>query len=429
MIDRNGFKGGRRYGLRDFRYLALDQASVSRQRYHNATLRLAGFKYLIRPRDLMERAIRVFGLDRLREIKQLAYIHEAYREGGRAKTYPHTRYQHVCDTAALATLMGRNVKLDEIEMEVLRLAAITHDALTPAGGDMVKEFDDGAFDEDAHYEWLLQRFDWSSIRSKYKIPRVQLIETVQGLGRLGALLDIADKIAYISRDTAMFLKGDSSGSPFDKRIRTLVKLRPAICAWWDSVALDGSRVYVRDLETLGDFLELRVLMFREVYYGDRTKFLRLFMSPILEYFYETKLLSGGQLLRQDDRDLDQLIGGLTGLALNCFDGRMGNPNVEYHDTLESAHARVVELLEIGNPFSVVREIGKFIKPASHFLVDDGGGIVSYREARPDRAAEIELLSKPQPPVRLYYLEGARTNLEITKTLVKHRWSSIVSQPA
>ena len=52
---------------------------------------------------------------------------------------------------------------------------------------------------------LLHGEDWERLRDRYRVNERLLIDTVQGKGMLGALLDIADKLSYLSADVRAYV--------------------------------------------------------------------------------------------------------------------------------------------------------------------------------------------------------------------------------
>ena len=122
---------------------------------------------------------------------------------GSGTLFAHTRYLHTHDAHALAFLLARNNGLSQDDENHLRVAALTHDALTPAGGDSIKLVAPALLDEEANYPKLFERPGWESLKNEFQLSEERLQAIVRNQGTLGVLLDFADKIFHIgpvSRD-------------------------------------------------------------------------------------------------------------------------------------------------------------------------------------------------------------------------------------
>ena len=100
------------------------------------------------------------------------------------------------------------------------------------------------------------------------------------------LLDFADKIAYVARDASMFfmrlqLLGLVVRHGVFTKIREFVDAHPRACTVWDSITVEDGRVVVEDGERLADFLMLRALLFRNVYYAPEARFLEHLLAKIV----------------------------------------------------------------------------------------------------------------------------------------------------
>ena len=359
--------------------------------------------YVVRNGGFVAEAVRTFGVTRLSYIRQLAFLHDPIEtdETGtqviNGTTYTHTRYAHVLDVMAIATLMGTNVDLSRTELMTLRLAVITHDALTPAGGDTTKRVDPQAFDEDAHYGRLLER-EWSHLRDGYAIDPDLLIATVQGEGIHGDLLDLADKIAYISRDTEAFVRSTPpEGLICDQSrlvdIQRLLDAHPTICDLWDAVRVRDGRVCVADGDRLTAFLTLRAHLFRSFYHHAGTRFLEFLLSSVvITYLYETGRVTVTDLLTWTDEELERTIAREFDLpSFHLMDTAIfGTPLVESFPTEELARARERELIEQEQAIVFVETFAGRCTSGTHLMVeDDHGRVRSLADVDPDASRFIE----------------------------------------
>lgn len=374
-----------------------------------------GLGYVVNRDGLTEAVVRSFNLFRLQGIRQLALLHDPVVKeesfSGAGTTFEHSRYQHTLDVAAIAHLIGANNNLSRHFLQHLRVAALGHDALTPAGGDTTKLVDPSAFDEDSHFVELLAGADWENLRRRYRLSQQLLVETVRGQGRLGAILDLADKIAYVARDADFFVgRYGPTGHPVVdatgyRLIKKLVEVQPFVCGIWDSIRLADGRVFAEDAERFGKFLLLRALLFRMLYYHPGARFLETLVSRVVvERLYRTGRLAREDLLRMTDGELDALIGEAVGehYFTSFIGGYSYDPRVLAFDTREDALEREQELIREGAVFTMIEEFGRGTRPATHVLVRQGADILPFAEARPSEARNIENIIRPRHPVRLYY---------------------------
>lgn len=246
----------------------------------------AGFGYVVFGGGLIQEIDTIFGLDRLNGIRLLASLHDPVIGVGECKVYPtpfhHTRYVHSLDVCAIATLIGKKCGLSDHDFLTLRIAAQSHDALTPAGGDTIKNIDPEAFDEDTHYPELFLRAGWKAFRDKYNISESMLAETILGKGLLGSILDISDKLAYTGRDLHMFLSKnrhggyawENFGDSYD-RMMSLIAVNPYPCSVWDCAEVRNGQLVFTDKDRFADFLHIRALMFKILYNNASARFRRL----------------------------------------------------------------------------------------------------------------------------------------------------------
>lgn len=373
--------------------------------------------YVVRAGGLTEHTIRTFRLQRLSGIRQLGYLHDPVIPAPAGDLmygtdFTHTRYSHVLDVGALALLMGTNNRLASAALHTLRVAALTHDALTPAGGDTIKLIDPAAFDEDAHYGELLRNYEWSELRIRYAIDPEVLIATVQGRGALGKILDIADKISYVARDAYVYVTRYAPDGPTVypegyADIQRLILEYPDICTLWDSVRIIDDVPVFMDADRLARFLELRVLLFRNLYYHHGARFREFLLAAVVaRHLYETGTITRADLLRMTDEELNHAIDACVGIPhATMHTGALGIPRVEKFPTPTAALQRERELLDGGTALVLMEDLTGRIKPATHLLIRRGRRAPQpFREAYPEKSAHLNQLSLLEHPVRVYYIE-------------------------
>lgn len=383
-----------------------------------------GFGYSIAEEGMVETVARIFGLLRLQYVGQLGFLQDPIFGWSRGVVQParftHTRFLHSLDVYALVTLIARNnwKKLGAEQVRALQVAALTHDVLTPAGGDTIKHIDPRLLNEDSHYREVLSQEEVAGWCILNHIDQPLLVDTVAGKGLLGSLLDLADKIAYVGRDTSQYLtyphqQGEAVDPqqpwpPEYRAIQRIISDVPDICTLWDAVSIKDGQVFVEDVDRLVQFLTLRARMFQGLYlnvyarYGEERV-----METLVNHLYTTGRLSRNDLLAMTDFELIQAVEDFFGI-LNpniSVDFKEMGPHFEFFPDLESARKRERELLESGVVFVKAEDVKESANPATDILVQEDGNILPLCEARPKAAERIERIIGTPNPVRVSYLTG------------------------
>lgn len=373
---------------------------------------------------LVGEAWSVFDLARLHEVRQLAYPPNPFLTGADVGLdggafFQHTRALHSLDVMSVLTLILRNSArwfYDRSNYHLARVAALSHDKLTPAGGDMTKRIDRKGLDEDGNFFRLFADpkdhaaqasrsrrdfcaglgFDWR-----------QLDETVRGEGLFGLLLDMADKIAYVGRDAHELVRWCTNHPrhrcPGYPAVAELLLKDPWICSWWDSVHIGPDSAYIGDIDRLERFLELRVLLFRHLYHPDGRSLNFVLPVVILSYLYETGALTRDDLVRMGDGTLDHLIAQFCGLPRysNVF-AIMDGAQSECYRTLEEALRAERELVAEGTVFTDIDDLSVF-KTAAYLPVRNKAGFSRpFGDVRPDAARRLHNLLNSDRPFKLHW---------------------------
>jgi len=314
-------------------------------------LPFAGIGYVIFLDGLTEQTGEVFGLHRLMGIRQLASLHDPTLIGGKFRECPmpfmHTRYIHVLDTMALAILIGTRCGLDKNDLIHLRVAAETHDALTPAGGDSVKVVDFDGLDEDKRYPELFSSPGWPAFRDKYGLSEEKLAATILGKGLLGKILDLCDKLAYVGRDLWMFLgknpPGHEASHLFQDEydwVMHILKKDPYPCSVWSHTRIINNELVIIDKERLAKFLKLRALMFKILYNNASSRFFEAgFVAELAKVLYNDGTLTKKNLVEMRDEELFTIMENALGRPhqyLMSYTSHIEGPRVELFATAEQA---------------------------------------------------------------------------------------------
>lgn len=369
---------------------------------------LGGYIIDIRNDTLLGRAFQHFKLYRLIHIRQLAWLTSPVLPQDQPGVIPfrfdHHRLSHSWDVAAIANLLGYGVELALTDRTTLTLAAATHDARTPAGGDTTKILDRDFFDEDKHYPQLLASAEGQTFLHETGIAHDALCQTILGKGTLGRLLDIADKTAYVSRDAFWFhqrVNDEITESDEGGAVHELLTQHPDVCHIWRNVSLINGQPVFRDAQALARFLRLRVLLFRALYFHPASRFTEFIVGHlVLKHLVATKTITFNDLLRWTDTDLDRRVEVFGHLG---YENNYGEPVHEGFDDEAQAKQRERELRDAGEICVMIETMPKRVSSGMSYLVQTPSGPQSLADAKPKLAQPIDALARVIHPYRLYWV--------------------------
>lgn len=382
-----------------------------------------GFSFSVHDDDLIHKVSSALNVFRLGQIRQLGFLHDPVMNelvddcSGIGMLFEHTRYMHSLTVMATASLMSLNCGLNDHDMLHLRVAALTHDVLTPAGGDSIKFIDPDAFDEDAHYPEIFKNNpEWDRVRVRFSLDEELLAEIVRGEGILGRLLDLADKTSYVAHDLdAYMMDNDPRTFQYFKSPASIMEIwrfqsgaGHPLCNLWDCVVIKNDQVVVTDGGRLAEFLKLRALMFHHLYYNPKARYREQMLGIlIVEPLYRKGVITREQLIKTNDQTLYGVLNYMTGCKdLNWALARSDvAPEIESYPNLDIARARVRELVFQDNPPLVMfEEFPAVSVKATQYLVQTRDGeIASFAEAYPEETAEILRLGSDLNPAKVYVL--------------------------
>jgi len=374
------------------------------------TMRYHGIGYVVEDDDLVMAASHTFNLSRLRDIRQLAYLHDPLTENSAPSVelhFMHSRWVHSLDVAVIASLVvANNPELMGLKNHI-RTAAISHDALTPAGGDSTKLIDPVAFDEDANYHRLLHGEMWVEFSKKYKLNSELLASMVQGNGIGGKVLDLADKSAYIARDLENYLIRGGYNGPREyaleyEGMKEIVKKNKNLCALWRCAKVVGDKLVISDADTLYQFLKLRALLFKGLYYNPRSRKLEAIVTKkIIAWAYHTGKLTLELLLRWTDLQLEAYLRHLIGFDVTFLSTES---DVEEYGSLEEANRREEELRSDESVLVAVDDFAPSTKCGTRsFAVQKGGKVSLFADAYPYRTKKIRDMIRIKQRKYLVYI--------------------------
>lgn len=371
------------------------------------TLPFSGFGYILLEDGLTERIIKLFRLTRLKGIKQLGYLHYPIISSAGAEMltrgFDHDRYVHSMDVSIIGRLiLGANGR-SKSEQDLYSTAGLTHDTLTPAGGDSIKWIDQKMFDEDLHYPTLMERIDFEQLPELPANAPEILPQIILNRGLLGSVLDIADKIAYIARDLQAFHINGPKLAGYNE-LKTLLKEEPQPCSIWECVRIENEQMYFSDKARLVNFLKIRATMFGKLYQNPASRFWEMFVKTFVQKeLYETGKLTKDDLLRMQDIHLQEVINqNIEPHFMGSLIG-MNAERMETFATEQEAKARMQQLYSAGRRVMVI-EKAFVAKAGVHFLVKTENGLQPLSVVDPESAESIRNAMHPNYQFGLHYLD-------------------------
>lgn len=392
------------------------------------SLNYAGLNgYYLEGRGMLYDLEIAFKLGRLKDVRQLSFARGVTFHDGELEFiegFHHNRYIHSFDVLAIANLIGNNAELSEEDIKILQVAALSHDYLTPAGGDTTKKVDQTAFDEDAHYGEIFSTKEWETFAKEYGITKEQeekLRQTVLGEGVLGKLLDLSDKMAYVARDISRYLnhevriERDGEGGPGLGKIKSFIRQNSLVCSMWDAVGVDGDKVFINDASRLEDFLRVRALMWKYLYENfEGGLSISILSERIINYLYKKGDLTKEYLLSVGDSQLEEVLSEFLGVQrFPALTTKL--PHVsENFSNLNDAFKFAQKFNNEPGKIVVINDFKIASSPSTKkFLVETKDGIMSFDQARPDAAEEINAVMGTPNMVNVYVV--SLSDLEIPKS--------------
>lgn len=398
-----------------------DALNASSVREREMRLPYTGLGYALPETGVLSDAFHAFNIKRLFKIFQLSKLSDPDHNPElifSIDPFIHSRGLHTFDVLALASVTGRNLNLSSNEMLLLQTAALTHDALTPAGGDTTKLIDRHALDEDEHYPTLFMQPEVNKFCKENGVAKELLVETIMNRGLLGEILNFSDKLAYTCRDVNRFIGSSQAATEWDERVPARRAVTDYLAEMgeeeprldvWETLIVSNGRLVCTYPHRLYAFLKLRALMFRELYSNPKARCNEsLLYSIYLQYLYETGQVKREALLDADtgtDQDLDALIHGAFDINLSTFLQHTFKPTYKTFSSEEEARAFVQELVGEGKVMVRYENAAMFFKPGTNFLVrNKEGAIGTFSALCPQETEDIVESGAARNPIRVYYME-------------------------
>lgn len=387
------------------------------------TLPFADLGYIIEEDGLVEDFYNGFEMHRLFSVKQLGFMHDPVHRVRKfrnlAMPFHHTRGLHQLDVyAVMNMIVARNPELEKFT-NLLLAAAISHDGRTPAGGDTTKLAAPKLFNEETNYKDFFRFPMWPFISSKYNLNADELNDVVLGKGLLGSVLDIADKIAYVARDSHMYL--ESTEENFKRRTdlfiegSKLLMKDPKICDLWKDVIIRENKAVFKNSKKVYNFLRLRAILFKELYYRRESRFLEYVLhKKVIKYLLDKGVLTIDFLMNQTDQLLDALVNDTFGVSF--LPVSFEHSRVEVFKSKSEATDFFNKKLSDGSYIPIFDDFqSQTSSGVNKFNVLKDGKVMTFKEACPKEAEEIESLITLPEEYGVYLI--ALRDFKITKNRI------------
>ena len=427
---------------------------------HPLPMGMMNFSVLIERDGFVADVIRTFQLERLDHIHQLQSLtyfgidQMIPRLPGGDHVFPHTRLMpHAILSGVLRALIAGYIqKANPPETRIAILEDLIHDVATCAGGDAWHNIDlpDGErnllgrtlFNEDSHilkvFEW--RHHDWRKLKEKYGLPDNtpelvhRTISSEHGLN--GAIHTFTDTLSYLAGDVgalvSLYFNADLQ---LPKRLLPITELAtPDVFNLWQNLAIKCQKIVVKKPDILSSFLKLRLAMFTEIYNHPDHKVIEMMMASVVYPQLWKKIRKRPEaLLHQQDDDLSNMIEAemrMKNIALR-LDAFETTPLRFALNTKKDALKMERQLAERGY-LTLFIDYGRF-KPiktkSSKYLVEGRGGKpISFKNAFPEVARQLEIKAKSPPDGRRFHLvvyEKAKMSAELRRAWqeARKRWHS------
>lgn len=400
--------------------------------------------YVVEEGGLAEDTIRALRLRRLQGIKMWGNICDAatQNEGQSAFSYRfhHTRFCHSLDVFAGMGLVTYNHRhlLSPEEIDSLLFEALTHDGMTPAGGDGTMAIDP-RLSEEISYARFFSFPTWPKLEEKYHLNKQRHHDTIRGKGWRGTLLSIIDRIFYVARDTDVLLERYEKTWPLNAvdtkyKIMDLALRHPDICRLWEDIRISPDfKVYLANPDNLFRFLLMRIYLSSAVYYNPGNRNLESIMSAsIIPYLLrETRSIDFDFLFQRDDCALDNAIGKFICIQYGADNPyQLGTPRWKTYAARSEAIRDAQELFRGGTVLMSLEDLTGKIKTGANTLIDDGSGkIVPFSMAFPEKARELEESATIKEPIMLHWVEDPQIDpgaLKKLRNFKKKTWKGEIA---
>jgi len=222
-------------------------------------------------------------IQRLRRIKQLGFTYLVYPGAN------HSRFEHSIGTLHIASKIADNIGLEEDEKDMVRSAALLHDA----GHGPFSHVSEGILNSPHEYltSRVIKESDLFHILSE-KFDPDEIIDIINGKCILGQIISgelDADRMDYLIRDS--YYTGVAYGMIDTGRLIHSIKLE------------DNLIIGAKGIQAAESALIARYLMYLSVYHHHTTRIINSMFRRCMKWLFEAEIVDPVTIYRLDDSDI------------------------------------------------------------------------------------------------------------------------------
>lgn len=238
-------------------------------------------------------------IQRLRRIKQLGFTYLVYPGAN------HSRFEHSIGTLHIASKIADNIGLEEDEKDMVRSAALLHDA----GHGPFSHVSEGILNSPHEYltSRVIKESDLFHILSE-KFDPDEIIDMINGKGPLGQIISgelDADRMDYLIRDS--YYTGVAYGMIDTGRLIHSIKLK------------DNLIIEAKGIQAAESALIARYLMYPSVYQHHTTRIINSMFRRCMKWLFEAEIVDPETIYRLDDSDIVSIARAQKGKIKNVID--------------------------------------------------------------------------------------------------------------
>jgi hypothetical protein len=206
----------------------------------------------------------------------------------------HSRLLHATQVACLLYAITKKAGFNQNARKFFSAIGAYHDAATPAGGDAVMRINREKLSEEINFSRVLKTNGLESDLKALGFDLEFAQACVDGKGNWGHMLDIVDKISYVSLDVYYLC------SNVPKSIRVILRKNPLIIDVWQDINIGKQGIYFSNPERLYAFLFLRALLHHEFYYHPDCRKMEHIIFKEIKRLYDKSIINDEELVTHDD---------------------------------------------------------------------------------------------------------------------------------
>lgn len=355
-----------------------------------------------------------FGLKRLDKIWQLGVIHfpglvSLSRIPDLLETFSgQNRWQHSLLTGVLTEIILRNNNQEEVSINNGIAAGLLHNSASTPFSDLISGIWPEYLNEGQNISAYLERFNKKTIAQKYGLDFALIEQAVRKQGKLGRVVDIADKLSYIAFDSICAFVMTQIGEMYDKphgfsSITQILKENPTLFDIFQSVRITGDLVYFENPDKLSQVLKLRAYLYRDLYYNPECLKTQAVIRAVLSPLVRSKKITLEQLI--EETDLSVYSKWIYPLAPDHASVATSLHSLHCGDKGNNLKVAIEEISNEGGDIFYTEKVPQFDPKTSYLVRNKQGEIRPFSEVYPEQTYELEKISKQTSGWVVYYFDN------------------------